>query len=82
MRNRQKRSIENRTVEMGTSGVNLFECEKRVAQVQKLCESQFEVANHQLLELLLLLQSLQSKLTKFLSGHSILVEATDSTEVR
>ncbi len=62
---------------MGASGVNLFEREKRVAQVQKLGESQFEVANHQLLETLLLLQSLQSKVREFLSGHSILSEPAD-----
>ncbi len=80
MRNRQ-RSIENRTVEMGTSGVSLFECEKRVAQVQKLCESQFEVANHHLPELLLLLLSLQSKLPELFPGHSMLVEAADSNEL-
>ena len=55
----------------------LFECEKRVAHVRNLCESQFVVANHHLLELVLVLQRLLSKVCQFLSGHSILFEAAD-----
>ena len=61
--------------------LHLFECEKRIAHLRSLCDSQFVVANHHLAELVLLLQSLLSKVALLLPGHSILFEAADSNEL-